>query len=40
MKTTYIETNNIASLKSALGRLVDYALYLTENDPERRDYIY
>ena len=32
MNTTYIKTDDLASLKSALGRLIDYANYLAEND--------
>ena len=39
METTYVKTNDVESLKSALGRLIDYANYLTENDRDRKNYI-
>ena len=39
MDTTYVKTNDVASLKSALSRLIDYANYLAENDRDRKNYI-
>lgn len=39
MNTTYVKTNDVASLKSALSRLIDYANYLAEGDRDRKNYI-
>lgn len=41
MKTYYVKTNDIPSLKDALGRMIEFAMFMAEESgsQDRIDYI-